>query len=171
MGSAYNPDASMWESPLHAEIYALAPVGIGVIDRSTRVLSANAKYATSLGHSVEDLVGHLVSDIDPIGAANISRDFSVLDGGGRVPDHQFVRNERMFQVSVAPYHDETGSLSAIIVTMAEITQEARMYRELAEANRHLNIRASRDGLTGLYNRAYFEDTLIRELNRMRRPKT
>lgn len=146
----------------------MAPVGIGVVDRDTRVLTANAKYASLLGHTVETLVGRHVRDMNPTGAANIMRDFMVLDSGGRVPDHQFVLNERTFQVSVAPYRDTDGNLTAIIVSMAEITEEARIFYELADANRSLNVRASRDSLTGLYNRAYFEDALAREFKRMQR---
>lgn len=168
MGSAYISDTSTRGFTSHADVYALAPVGIGVVDRATRVLTANAKYAELLGHTLEEIIGRRVCDLDPLGAENIARDFALLDDGGSVPNHQFVRNERMFQVSIAPYRDDTGALSAIIVTMAEITQEARMFRALAEANRELNDRATHDSLTGLYNRAYFEETLIREFKRTQR---
>jgi diguanylate cyclase (GGDEF)-like protein/PAS domain S-box-containing protein len=156
------------ECDLHAEIYAMAPVGIGVIDRDTCVLSANEKFADLLGHTIDDLIGRYVIDIDQQGAARIRRNFMIFDGGGTVPDHQFVRDERVFQVSVAPYRDAHGHVCAIIVSMAEVTEEARTFRQMAEANRDLSTRASRDGLTGLYNRAYFEEALQRELKRMQR---
>jgi diguanylate cyclase (GGDEF)-like protein len=63
----------------------------------------------------------------------------------------------------------------VITTVREITERKQMEAELQKANEafqalHATLReqATRDSLTGLYNRRYFNETIERELARARR---
>lgn len=50
----------------------------------------------------------------------------------------------------------------------EVTKRLLAEQELTEANFHLYEKATRDPLTGLYNRGYLEESLRREISRARR---
>jgi len=149
-------------------LFNAAPVGLVVLDRSTRVLQVNDKYAKLFGITADALTGLKISDLDPEGSANIHRDFTVFDSGGSVPDHEFARDGQTYHVSVAPVRDAAGQVAAVQVALVDISEEVRIGRELADANNRLKEIARHDHLTGLYNRGYFEDALTREFKRLNR---
>ena len=72
---------------------------------------------------------------------------------------------------------DASQAAALILTILSVTGIAcsliilnshRMERELREANRKIGDIASRDALTGLYNRRHFDESLNREYSRLQR---
>jgi diguanylate cyclase (GGDEF)-like protein len=63
---------------------------------------------------------------------------------------------------------ETGAFLGIVGALRDITSRKLVEDQLAEANRRLEILATRDGLTGLANRRAFDETLVREHRRAMR---
>ena len=66
---------------------------------------------------------------------------------------------------------ETGRPEGIIGTLRDISARIAIEQQLQDANRRLQALAERDGLTGLSNRRYFDEALLRECRRARRDKT
>jgi diguanylate cyclase (GGDEF)-like protein/PAS domain S-box-containing protein len=67
--------------------------------------------------------------------------------------------------------EETGRPEGIIGTLRDVSARIAIEQQLQEANRRLQALAEQDGLTGLSNRRYFDEALLRELRRARRDKT
>jgi diguanylate cyclase (GGDEF)-like protein len=63
---------------------------------------------------------------------------------------------------------ETGEVCGIVAVFRDISDRKAIEEELADANRRLEILATRDGLTGLANRRTFDETFDRECRRARR---
>ncbi|MGE5450075.1 MAG: diguanylate cyclase domain-containing protein, partial [Methanomassiliicoccales archaeon] len=115
-------------------------------------LEANESYLNLIGHTGDSIIGKKVTEVLP----RILEDTIDWIGlGGRVVQKgERIKFETYSQVlqkwlSVTAFSTAPGYFA---VTMSDITE-----RKEAEANRHyLN---THDGLTGLYNRSYFESTL------------
>lgn len=75
---------------------------------------------------------------------------------------------RWFRVAIAPLDDQHGASESVIVAATDITERVLAERRLAEANRELQRLAHQDGLTGLANRRYLDESLAREWHRLRR---
>jgi diguanylate cyclase (GGDEF)-like protein len=57
---------------------------------------------------------------------------------------------------------QTGKASGIIGTLRDVSARKAIEDQLQEANRRLQALAEQDALTGLANRRYFDDALLRE---------
>jgi len=66
---------------------------------------------------------------------------------------------------------EVELLCQLANQMAIAIQQSRLFRQLEEANRHLQRLASSDGLTQVANRRYFDEYLAQEWQRMSREAT
>jgi diguanylate cyclase (GGDEF)-like protein/PAS domain S-box-containing protein len=64
----------------------------------------------------------------------------------------------------------TGECSSIIGTVRDISERKALEDETADANRRLQVLATKDGLTGLANRRAFDDALVCEYAWARRSK-
>lgn len=81
---------------------------------------------------------------------------------------------RHFSVRGVPVMEKDGTIREWVGVCTDITERKRHEQELAEVNARmvevLRAQAIRDPLTGLFNRQYLDETLMRELRRSRRRK-
>ena len=80
---------------------------------------------------------------------------AVADGGERVD----------CIVTLSPIRRAGGQTDGLVVTLRDVSDRVAMEEALRAANRRLAEQASRDTLTGLYNRGYFHEVLEREMAR------
>jgi diguanylate cyclase (GGDEF)-like protein/PAS domain S-box-containing protein len=88
---------------------------------------------------------------------------TLKDGKKRVSQECFItKSGKLFPVSlnVAPFND-----NGVVVVFKDITKEVEILDKLNKRNRELDKRAITDGLTGLYNRRYFDENYEKEFSR------
>lgn len=158
----------------------LLPVATCLLDRETRYVAANQKYAALFDMSLAELKGRRMSDFCPPElVANARRDFVALDSGELVADHEITLKGKAYLVSVNPLHrDGAASTLAISVALTDISRLKKLEAGLAKSNEHLfeaykDIKAfsETDTLTGLFNRHGMEILLAKEVRRARRERT
>lgn len=128
-----------------------------------------------LGYEPEELVGNSpIRLAHPDERPQIALTFqSLLDG--TVERRSIVnrfrhRDGRWIWVEVqlkALKDQQTGTRSGIIGTLRDVSARKAIEDELQDANRRLQALAEQDGLTGLANRRFFDDALLREVGRAR----
>ncbi|MGH1463392.1 MAG: diguanylate cyclase [Neptuniibacter sp.] len=75
----------------------------------------------------------------------------------------------MYQnVTLIPLSSPTGQIDHIGILIYDVTDNAVGQQELEAANKQLQSLSRTDGLTGLYNRAYWQECLEKEFNRFER---
>ena len=67
-----------------------------------------------------------------------------------------------------PVYDSFGKYMGVRVANRDVTQKIEILAELREKNRLLDMLAITDGLSGLYNRRYFDEVLAKEVERSKR---
>ncbi len=81
---------------------------------------------------------------------------------------------RYFSVRGVPVKEKEGTIREWVGVCTDITERKRHEQQLAEVNAKmidaLRAQAIRDSLTGLFNRQYLDETLLRECGRSRRTK-
>jgi diguanylate cyclase (GGDEF)-like protein/PAS domain S-box-containing protein len=78
------------------------------------------------------------------------------------------RNGEVIDVEIHSSTMEIGGKIALIGLVMDVTERTRAEREVHALQKELREQATRDALTGLYNRHYLEETLGRELIMARR---
>jgi diguanylate cyclase (GGDEF)-like protein len=73
----------------------------------------------------------------------------------------FAYKQRIFNVYAARIHNDKGEMVGSAALLRDITEEKRLEEELRRLS-------TTDGLTGLYNRRFLDDTLQKELSRAHR---
>ncbi len=142
------------------------PVPVFYKDRDGRYLGFNNAYETFIGATRDQLIGKSVFDISPPELAKIyhAKDLELYESGekqryeSRVKDALGSIHDVIF--SKAVFRDSQGVVSGLIGAVLDITDRKRA--EQAEE------RASRDGLTGLYNHRTFYALLKDEISRSER---
>ena len=90
--------------------------------------------------------------------------------------------KRTLDLRISSLHSRTGLLKGRLIIMRDISQQVRIQQQLERANKRLQKQieqveelqaklreqAIRDSLTGLFNRRYLEETLIREIAKVQR---
>ncbi len=147
-----------------------ARIGLALADLAGRYVRVNKTYADLLGRDVEDLVGvdlfdllHLETGPPPLAAAL-----------GLETEQQYVRPDGSVSWvlhGVATVPGPGGSAGWLAVSAQDITERRRAEQELRELTAVLTERAVRDPLTGLANRALFEERLRGALARDARSGT
>ena len=81
------------------------------------------------------------------------------------------RAPHMFQnVTLIPLRSPTGRVDHVGIIIYDVTNTAVGQKRLTKANEKLKSLSRTDGLTGLYNRAYWQECLENEFNRFGRCK-
>ncbi|AVW99092.1 diguanylate cyclase [Vibrio vulnificus] len=73
----------------------------------------------------------------------------------------------MYQdIVITPLRSLCGDVSHVAIQINDVSEIARSKTHLKETNHHLSEISRRDGLTGLFNRAFWEQSLKEEFSRM-----
>lgn len=139
-----------------------------VVDDAFRILRVNEAMARLVGERPERLQGRRCSEVFSYGLCG-TPDCPVTrlrEGGDLLEkDVEGVSAPGMhFIASAAPYYSLDGEVCGAVASFKDITDRKRAEEELARL-------ATRDGLTGLFNRRRFDETLQVEWQRARRDRT
>lgn len=172
---------------LHAAIGAAASA-VALSDAKGICLWINPAFSQITGYSPEEVVGRSLSLLK----SGVHDDAfyrqlwqTILAGEvwrGEVVNRH--RSGRLYveEMTIAPVPDAAGLPKHFVAVKQDVTERRRMETEVREANEALRAKiaeietlqaqlqeqATRDPLTGLYNRRFFSETLLRETARARR---
>ena len=161
-------DALASSSDVFEEFFVSARIGLALADLNGSYVRVNRTYAELLGRQPEDLVGVPLSEVLAEAAGVELADLIE----GRRPD---LRDEQAYVHAdgtttwvlhgVAPVPAADGRPAWFAVSAQDITERRRAEEDLRALTAALTERAVRDPLTGLANRALFEERLRGALSR------
>jgi diguanylate cyclase (GGDEF)-like protein/PAS domain S-box-containing protein len=140
--------------------------GIWLLDRADVVTFANQRMAELLGYEVSDLIGRQVFEFLDEDAARATRAQLERRRAGHVGRYEtrlVARDgsEVWVLISGAPLWGPDGEYAGSLATIADITERKALEDRLVH-------QATHDALTGLPNRALFDDRLAHALARRQR---
>ncbi|AOT70866.1 HD domain-containing phosphohydrolase [Geosporobacter ferrireducens] len=155
------------ERDVITKLMETSPAGITVVDRKGQIIFANARAEKIFGLTRSEITTRKYNeakwrnmDINGRPLADEELIFrKVLETGEAIDDyHQMIERPdgtRVFlSINGAPLLNEEGIISGIVFAINDITQTMQAEEEIRYLSFH-------DKLTGLYNRAYFEEELAR----------
>ena len=161
-------------------------VGIFVLDKNFEVKLWNNFMAHHSGRAAEDIIGKNLFDSFPelpkpwftkkINSVFLLNNFAFISWENRPYLFRFAHNrpitggvDHMYQnCMLLPLKAEQGKPEAVCVMVFDATDTAIAQNLLKEALESISEISNRDGLTGVYNRRYLENTLNMEFERTRR---
>ena len=175
-----------FESNERIELLDHVDVGVFVLDRNYQVQAWNRFMATHSGAPARKIIGQNLFDYFP----DLPREWlarkleSVIQLKGQAFsswEHRpylfrFAHNRPITggidfmrqNLTLMPVKDMQGEVIAVVVTLHDVTDVSLGQTRLNEANQRLEILSQRDGLTGLYNRRYWQERLEEEFGRAQR---
>lgn len=139
------------------------PTSIFYTDRDHHFIRANKAFCKSLGFPLEQIIGKTLTELFPnLPVEQVSHFYEVNDKvmnsghskRGLIEVLPSVRGRRWIQNDRVPYQDEKGNIIGVICLAMDISD----FRETEEKLWYLSCH---DVLSGLYNRAYFEEEMYR----------
>ena len=139
------------------------PTSIYYTDRDHRFVQINEAFSKSLGRQKESILGRTISELfpnlPPHQVARCHEDNNcVMSQGeskrGIIEMYPSARGHRWVQTDKMPYRSDDGSIIGVISLSIDISE----FRKTEEKLWYLSFH---DVLTGLYNRAYFEEEMVR----------
>jgi len=158
-------------------------VGIFMLDRDAHVCFWNGFMAANSGKSREQVIGRDLFELFPelpenwlrkkVESVFILKNRSFVAWEQRPRLFHFLHNrpvtggtEYMYQnCTFLPYRNPDGEVDHVAVILRDVTDLAMVQRALEAAKRELEESSRTDGLTGLFNRMYWEQCLVREIKR------
>lgn len=163
------------------------------MDSDLRFTFVSGSVERHVGFTAEELIGKPMSALfTPASLSQVMRGRDQQNGGGGRADAFLFEVEMLrkdggiahMEVNSRPVRDQTGNIVGYFGITRDITERKRVQNELVLANAllqeklqqiqdlesQLREQAVRDGLTGLYNRRHFDETLNREIARADRTK-
>ena len=161
---------AVWSHRLEGEtMFDQSPVALYMVDREFRFAVVNRALARLCGKSKDDLIGRRVDDFLPKEETERQpNDFVVLDAGGHVTSRDLHWKGREYRVSVIPVTDVSDKLAMLGMELIDLTELVRTTRALEESRERLEQYAGNDYLTGIYNRRYIDEILVRSVRLARR---
>jgi diguanylate cyclase (GGDEF)-like protein/PAS domain S-box-containing protein len=155
----------LWARRLELETMVnMAPLAVYMVDREFRFAFVNREFARLCGKKTEELIGRRVDDFLPKEeASRLPNDFVVVGAGGLVPRRKLQWNGLEYRVIVGPVTDVSHKLVELGSALIDVTELVRTGQALAESRRRLEEYAGNDYLTGIYNRRYIDEILVRAL--------
>ncbi len=178
----------MNELPFDTLLYIVdrLDIGIFVLDRDLRIRFWNGFMAANSGKSREEVLGENLFELFPelpeawlrkkIDSVFIIKNRSFTAWEQRPHLFHFLHNrpvtggvEYMYQNCIfIPCRNAENQVDKIAVVLRDVTDLAMTQRALETAKRELEESSRADGLTGLFNRMYWEQCLMREIKRSQR---
>ncbi|MDR3428627.1 MULTISPECIES: GGDEF domain-containing protein [Silvimonas] len=168
--------------------FIISEVGVGIfaVDKQYRVLLWNRFMADHSGVSAEAAIGQNLFELFP----DLPQKWLAKKVDGVFTLHNFAftsweqrpwlfpfRHNRPITGGIdfmqqnctfMPVREATGEVSAVAVTVSDVTDAAVYQSMLKQAMAKLEESSSRDGLTGVYNRRFTEARLVDEIARVER---
>ncbi|HET7487789.1 MAG TPA: EAL domain-containing protein [Acidimicrobiales bacterium] len=173
------PHTSMRQSPvtdlghlrLLSRIAEQVGEGVAVVDNDARILYANAEFAAMHGCTLEQIDAQelrgsdFYDDGEWAGPVKALMDAALAQGVGRAEVTRRRADGTTFDahVTLSLLRDESGELVGRVLCVQDITERRAAEASLRQAHDRLEHLASTDRLTGLVNRAVFDDRLERAL--------
>ena len=154
-----------------ADALASTSAAVIIADRAGRIEMMNDACAHMVGRASGSAAGGTLEELFPMEEEpRIRADlFSAVQGEREWAGEVRVRTESGDPVdcliTISPIYREGGRTQGLVLTLRDVSDRVAMEEALRAANRRLADQASRDALTGLYNRGYFHEVLERELAR------
>jgi len=154
-------------------IFKYAKMGLAIIDAETRFLDANDAYLNMVGYTKSELLQYSGLDI------SVQKDVrSSQETVNRVTQQGYIENfEKSYirkdgeiinvDMSLALLPDE----KRILISVRDITKTKHIEKELKDSKEILRIQAHYDNLTGLPNRALFQDRLSQAIHKSQRKQS
>ena len=154
--------------------------GIIVFDENLRIIDMNPEAENQLSLKFNEVVGKSPKQNAALWA-NIGTYFKQFSNSRF--EMISPRNKNIwFSVSISPIHNHHKKFIGWVSTLEDITERKKTENELQESNQRLEKhlkeiqvlqeqlreQATRDSLTGVFNRGYLEETLSREIARAER---
>jgi len=139
------------------------PTSTYYTDRNHRFIQINEAFSKTLGRPIKSILGKTVSELFPnLPAHQVEHYYednsSIMSSGharrGIVEMYPSSRGHRWLQTDKVPYLGDDGSIIGVISLSIDISE----FRKTEEKLWYLSFH---DVLTGLYNRAYFEEEMVR----------
>jgi diguanylate cyclase (GGDEF)-like protein/PAS domain S-box-containing protein len=161
-------DALASSANVFEDFFVSARIGLALADLGLAHVRVNRTYAELVGHEPEDLVGvplvEVLHGADPAALADL------VEGRREAvqSEHSYVHADGTVAWvlhGLAPVAGPDGAPAWYAVSAQDITERRRAEQELRELTAVLTEQAVRDPLTGLANRALFEERLRGSLSR------
>jgi len=159
----------------------LMPAGLLLLDEEFRVIDWNAATIAMWAIGRTDITGTPVADLVPQWSERIAPQLTSFSGGVfrttlLVGSEQ--RSTMYVDVDVRRFSLRSVGAGGWIAVFSDASEMRRAQKDLQEANERLEslnkmllVQAIHDSLTGLFNRAYLDEALPRELARCRRDES
>ena len=169
----------------------LSPAAIIIVDADGVIQEANSKFLKNTGYSIEEVKGQKPSILKSgYHTEEFYEELWDTITAGKEWYGEFKNKKKNGELywekaSIAPIFDKKNQITHYIAIKEDITAE----KEAREAQKEMNLQlqaklkevnelqvtlrrqATRDPLTGLYNRRYMEDALEKEFSRSKRNQT
>ncbi|MGF6953402.1 diguanylate cyclase (GGDEF)-like protein/PAS domain S-box-containing protein [Neobacillus sp. B4I6] len=150
-------------------IYEKSPIGITLMDKNSRPVMANPKLQDMLGYSEKELQNITFGDISHPDDTTIIMGLLNELLEGKIDHYQlekrYYRKDGQLvwgKVTSSLFPGKNDELSYVIGMVTDITERKVAEQHLIEAYQEMEDLSNRDGLTGIANRRYFDEYLIRE---------
>jgi diguanylate cyclase (GGDEF)-like protein/PAS domain S-box-containing protein len=143
-------------------------VAIAIIHQDGGLAYTNPRLAEMFGYSAQEtavlsLLDIIVEEERPTVAENLRKRLSGEEETGHYMLRGLRKDGGIIDVEVYARRMEVGDQPVVLSMMMDITERARIERELQRLQEKLREESTHDALTGLYNRRYLGDALGREL--------
>jgi len=139
------------------------PTSVFYTDRDHRFIQANSAFCKSLGLPIEQIIGKTLTELFPnLPPEQLDQFYEISDQvlmtgrskRGIIEIFPSLRGRRWIQNDRVPYYDEKGNIIGVICLAIDIS-------DLRETEEKLLYLSFHDVLTGLYNRAYFDEEMMK----------
>jgi diguanylate cyclase (GGDEF)-like protein/PAS domain S-box-containing protein len=157
----------------YRNIVETAIEGVASLDTHRRFTYVNQQMAMMLGYSVEEMIGRQFDSFlaeDPMVNENKSKTLR-RQGTGSVYECCATRKDgqrHWVLISAKALKDENGQFAGSIGMITDINDRKLAEQALQAANLKLELLSNTDGLTGIFNRRYFNEKLTIEYERLSR---
>ncbi|RKZ31287.1 hypothetical protein DRQ36_02590 [bacterium] len=157
---------------LYNDVFQYVDYGIFLVDANLKLLSFNRVMEQFYGLSTEDIGKQLTEVLPYINKFGHESNYTNVFRTGRsitTQETSFIREtERRFvRTKLVPIFGAGEGVQRVMTIIEDITEQRELAEELRETMRELEVQASTDGLTGLYNYRYFSEALPKAIEMAR----